>query len=84
VPVPQLKMLSAVQYFTITAHKDNSGLDLFEALMGSDRKWTVRVLILGIRTSARKIKRVQSNAEEEKQNVRWGFTHSEFSFSKNG
>jgi hypothetical protein len=34
-------MLSAVHYFTITAHKDNSDPDLSEALMGSDRKWTV-------------------------------------------
>jgi hypothetical protein len=44
-------MLSTVWYGTITAHKDNSGLDLFEALMSSDRKWTI-VLILLIRTSA--------------------------------
>jgi len=51
VPVPRLKMLSTVWYVTITAHKDNSGLDFFEALMGSDRKWTI-VLILLVRTSA--------------------------------
>ena len=51
VPVPRLKMLSAAQYFTITAHKDNSGPDLFETLMGSDRSGH-RVLILVIRTNA--------------------------------
>jgi len=37
----RLKMPSAVHYFTISAHKDNSDPNSSEALMGSDRKWTV-------------------------------------------